>query len=391
MRNRQGSARDSHRPSASPADRRAPGSRASAPRSGGAPAPGVARPDSTGLPPRRLGALAARAGEICGLAGLLLGLAPAAAGSADGPLDEVGAVQSFMHEVETRHGMDGAWLKEIFRDARRQQSILDAFARPAEAKPWHAYRGIFITSERIRGGAAFAREHRPVLERVRARYGVPPEIVAAIIGVETFYGRYTGRFRVIDALSTLAFFAPRRAEFFRRELEEYLLFLREEGRSTADVKGSYAGAIGIPQFIPSSYRAYAVDFDGDGRRDLSGSVEDAVGSVGSYLSRHGWRAGEPVAIRVTPLDPERADPLAGELRPELAWRDLEAAGVRTGDGAPSPAADTPVALVRLDGAEGPEYWAGFRNFYVITRYNRSALYAMAVHQLAVAIRGEENR
>ena len=391
MRNRRGSARGSHRPVASAAGPRTPGGRASACRRGRVPDPDGAPPGRLGPLPRRRGSLAARVGEICGLAGVLLGIAPAAAAAAEGPLDEVAAVRSFMLEVESRHGMDGAWLQEVFRDARRQQSILDAFARPAEAKPWHAYREIFITAERIRGGAEFARKHRPVLERVRARYGVPPEIVAAIIGVETFYGRYTGRYRVIDALSTLAFFAPRRGEFFRRELEEYLLFLREEDRSTADVKGSYAGAIGIPQFIPSSYRAYAVDFDGDGRRDLSGSVEDAVGSVGSYLSRHGWRAGEPVAIRVTPLEPERADPLAGELRPELAWRELAAAGVRPGDGAPSPAPDTAVALVRLDGAEGPQYWAGFRNFYVITRYNRSALYAMAVHQLAVEIGRGENR
>ena len=319
------------------------------------------------------------------LAGLLCGLAPAA-WSSDGPLDEVAAVRSFMHEVQDRHGMDGVWLRDVFRGARRQQSILDAFARPAEAKPWHAYREIFVTRKRIRGGAAFVAEHRAVLERVRERYGVPPEIVAAIIGVETFYGRYTGRFRVIDALSTLAFFSPRRGKFFRRELEEFLLFLREEDRGAADLKGSYAGAIGIPQFIPSSYRAYAVDFDGDGRRDLAGSVVDAVGSVGSYLDRHGWREGEPVAMAVTALDPARADPLAGELRPELAWRDLEGAQVRARDGAAPPDPGTPVALVRLDGADGPEYWAGFRNFYVITRYNRSALYAMAVHQLAVEIR-----
>ena len=339
---------------------------------------------------RRRGALVTRIGEICGLAALLCGLAPAA-WSADGPLDEVEAVRSFMHEVESRHALDGAWLEEIFRGARRQQSILDAFARPAEAKPWHAYRKIFVTPERVRGGAKFVAEHRPLLERVRERFGVPPEIVAAIIGVETFYGRYTGRYRVIDALSTLAFFSPRRGKFFRRELEEYLLFLREENRSAADLKGSYAGAIGIPQFIPSSYRAYAVDFDGDGRRDLSGSVEDAAGSVGAYLSRHGWRAGEPVAVPLTVGEPARADPLAGELRPELAWSELEAVGVRAGDGAPSPAPETPVALVRLDGAEGPEYWAGFRNFYVITRYNRSALYAMAVHQLAVEIGRRENR
>lgn len=321
------------------------------------------------------------------LAGLLLGFAPiSGAGAAEGPLDEVDAVRSFMQEVESRHGLDGAWLREVFRGARRQQSILDAFSRPAEAKPWHDYRKIFVTRARVRGGAAFAREHRAALERVKTRFGVPPEVVAAIIGVETFYGRYTGRYRVVDALSTLAFFSPRRGEFFRRELEEYLLFLREEGRSAADLKGSYAGAIGIPQFIPSSYRAYAVDFDGDGRRDLAGSVDDAVGSVGSYLARHGWRVGEPVAVALTARDPERADALPGELLPELAWRDLAEAGLEAREeGAPPPGPDTPVALVRLDGADGPEYWAGFRNFYVITRYNRSALYAMAVHQLAAAI------
>ncbi len=323
------------------------------------------------------------------LAGLLLGFVPAA-GLADGPLAEVAEVRSFMDEVESRHGLDGAWLREIFRDARRRQSVLDAFSRPAEAKPWHAYREIFVTRARVRGGAAFAREHRQVLERVRARFGVPPEVVAAIIGVETFYGRYTGGYRVIDALSTLAFFSPRRGAFFRRELEEYLLFLGEENRGAADLMGSYAGAIGIPQFIPSSYRAYAVDFDGDGRRDLAGSVDDAVGSVGSYLARHGWREGEPRAVEMTARDPGRADALTGELRPVLAWRDLAAAGLEARDGRPPPDPDTPVALVRLDGAEGPEYWAGLRNFYVITRYNRSALYAMAVHQLAVAIaRGGE--
>ena len=321
------------------------------------------------------------------LAGLLLGFAPAA-GSADGPLDEADAVRSFMREVESRHGLDGAWLREVFHGARRQQSVLDAFSRPAEAKPWHDYREIFITRDRVRGGAAFAREHRPALERAQARFGVPPEVVAAIIGVETFYGRYTGRYRVIDALSTLAFFSPRRSAFFRGELEEYLLFLREENRGAADLMGSYAGAIGIPQFIPSSYRAYAVDFDGDGRRDLAGSVEDAVGSVGAYLARHDWRAGEPVALALAAAERARADALAGELRPLLAWRDLAEAGLEARDGASPPGPDTPVALVRLDGTEGPEYWAGFRNFYVITRYNRSALYAMAVHQLAVAIGSE---
>ena len=319
------------------------------------------------------------------IAGLLCGFAPAA-WSADGPLDEVPEVRSFMRDVESRHGLDRAWLRGIFRDARRQQSILDAFSRPAEAKPWHAYREIFITGARIRGGVEFSREHRAVLDRVTSRFGVPPEIVAAIIGVETFYGRYTGRYRVIDALSTLAFFAPRRNSFFRRELEEYLLMLSEENRRSADLMGSYAGAIGVPQFIPSSYRAYAVDFDGDGRRDLAGSVDDAMGSVGSYLHQHGWRVGEAVAMPLAATDPGRADALVDALEPRRRWQDLEEAGLRPAKDEAAPDPDTPVALVRLDGAAGPEYWAGFRNFYVITRYNRSALYAMAVHQLAVEIR-----
>ena len=319
------------------------------------------------------------------IAGLLCGFAPAA-WSADGPLDEVPAVRTFMRDVESRHGFDRDWLRSIFRDARRRQSILDAFSRPAEAKPWHAYREIFVTPARIRQGMEFAREHRAVLDRVASRFGVPPEIVAAIIGVETFYGRYTGSYRVIDALSTLAFFAPRRNSFFRRELEEYLLMLSEENRASADLMGSYAGAIGVPQFIPSSYRAYAVDFDGDGRRDLAGSVEDAMGSVGSYLHLHGWEAGETVAIPLAAADPRRADELAGELEPKRRWPELEEVGLRPAQGRRAPDPDTPLTLVRLDGAGGPEYWAGFRNFYVITRYNRSALYAMAVHQLAVEIR-----
>lgn len=319
------------------------------------------------------------------LAGLLLGFA-GAAWSDDGALDGLPQVRAFMDEVESRHGLDRAWLEAVFHDARRKQSILDAFSRPTEAKPWRAYRRIFLTGARIGGGAVFVREHAALLERVRKRFGVPPELVAAIIGVETSYGRFTGRFRVIDALSTLAFFSPRRGAFFRGELEEYLLMLREEGRDAADVLGSYAGAMGVPQFIPSSYRAYAVDFDGDGRRDLTGSVADAAGSVGSYLARHGWRPGEPVARRLAASDPGRADALAGDVRPRLAWRDLEEAGLRPWPGTEAPSPDSRVALIRLDGFAGAEYWAGFRNFYVITRYNRSALYAMAVHQLASEIR-----
>lgn len=313
----------------------------------------------------------------CGLAGAAWGV--------DGPLHEAPAVRSFMAEVEARHGFDGAWLEEVFRGARRRQSILDAFGRPAEAKPWRAYRPLFVTGRQVRRGVEFARAEAAALERARVRYGVPPEIVAAIIGVESSYGRSTGRHRVIDALATLAFFAPRRSEFFRGELEQYLVLLREEGLAPDTLRGSYAGAIGIPQFISSSYRNYAIDFDGDGRRDLSGSVADAIGSVANYLARFGWRPGEPIAMPVLVSGAHGADALVGGLEPERTWRELEEAGLRPQGGAAAPAPDTPVSLYRLDGAAGPEYWAGFRNFYVITRYNRSSLYAMAVYQLADAI------
>ena len=319
------------------------------------------------------------------LAGGLLAVT-GTAWAAGGPLHDEPEVRTFLAEVESRHGLDPEWLRATLREAKRLQPVLDAFSRPAEAKPWHAYREIFVTKERIRGGAAFIRDHREVLERARSRFGVPPEIVAAIVGIETFYGRYTGRYRVIDSLATLAFFAPRRREFFRGELEEYLLMLDEEDWRSVDQVGSYAGAIGVAQFIPSSYRAYAVDFDGDARRDLSGSVDDAIGSIGAYLARHGWRAGERVAIRVAASGAERADALAGEIRPQIPWRELEGAGLRVGDGGAAPDPETRLALIRLDGDAGPEYWAGFDNFYVITRYNRSKLYAMAVHQLAVEIR-----
>lgn len=317
---------------------------------------------------------------------LSFGFAGAAWG-VDGPLHEAPAVRSFMAEVEARHGFEAAWLEEVFRGARRRQRILDDFGRPTEAKPWREYRPLFVGGRQILGGTAFARERAGTLERARARYGVPPEIVAAIIGIESRYGRSTGRHRVIDALATLAFFAPRRSAFFRGELEQYLVLLREEGLAPDALRGSYAGAFGIPQFISSSFRNYAIDFDGDGRRDLSGSMADAIGSVANYLARHGWRPGEPIAMPLLAADADGADALVGGLEPERTWSELEEAGLRPKDGAAAPAPDTPVALYRLDGRAGPEYWAGFRNFYVITRYNRSSLYAMAVYQLADAIRG----
>ncbi len=279
-------------------------------------------------------------------------------------------------------------------EARYQQRIIDAINRPYEAKPWKAYQPIFVTPERIRGGVAFWRDNAALLARAQAAYGVPPEIIVAIIGVETNYGGNLGSHRVIDALSTLGFSYPKRADFFRAELEEFLLLTRDEQVDARTAKGSYAGAVGKPQFIPSSYRAYAVDFDDDGRRDLWASNADVVGSVGNYLAQHGWRRGQPVAAEAELAQGRPIGIAIAKKRPavpETTLTQLAAAGVVTlpGDGARSGPAvvldgiddDTRAALIELDGRES-EYWLGFDNFYAITRYNHSNLYAMAVYQLS---------
>ena len=294
--------------------------------------------------------------------------------------------QRFAADMVRKHGFAKADVSAIMGQARYRQEIIDAIRRPYEAKPWYKYRPIFLTEKRIRGGVEFWRKNRALLERAQKVYGVSPQIVTAIIGVETNYGGNLGKHRVIDALSTLGFSYPKRAKFFRKELEQFLLLTREESVDASGVTGSYAGAVGMPQFIPSSYRAYAVDFDGDGRRDLWASTADAIGSVGSYFQRHGWRAGEPVAFAAkVPGAVPKGVPVAGKKpkKPGTNWSRLLAAGV-TADERLSPS--TRVTLVRLD-APGPEYWLGLKNFYVITRYNHSNLYAMAVYQLSREIQG----
>jgi membrane-bound lytic murein transglycosylase B len=284
-----------------------------------------------------------------------------------------------------RHGLDADALRELLGGARYRQEIIDAIRRPWEAKPWFRYRSIFLTEARVSAGARFMGANRALLERAAARYGVPPEIISAIVGIETNYGANLGRHRVMDALTTLGFSYPRRASFFRGELEELLLLAREEGLDPSGMLGSYAGAVGMPQFIPSSYRAYAVDFDEDGRRDLWGSRADAIGSVGNYLARHGWRAGEPVAFRVEAPEPlPEGIAVAGRRpeRPRSPVSRLRASGFEVPGGV-DPAAR--VSLIRLE-APGDEFWLGMENFYVITRYNHSNLYAMAVYQLSREIR-----
>ena len=303
---------------------------------------------------------------------------------ADG-FDPQSEIAPFVEEMRIAHHIDAEMADALLRQAVVLPGVVDAISRPAEAKPWRDYRPIFLTEKRVAGGVGFWRTHRTTLERAEQSFGVPAEVVTAIIGVETFYGARAGRLRVLDSLATLAFRYPRRAEFFRRELAHFLLLVDEEHLDALAIKGSYAGAMGIPQFISSSYRSYAVDFDGDDRRDLIGNPTDAIGSVASYLARHGWRAGEPVAA-VAAVSGDRIDALleAG-LKPHTPISEMESSGVSVQGAIP---ADLPGALIELHGADGTEHWVGTRNFYAITRYNHSKLYAMAVHQLAVRIREE---
>ncbi len=290
--------------------------------------------------------------------------------------------EAFIEKAVAEHGLDPDELRAVLAEARYQQSIIDAMTRPAEARPWYQYRPIFLTETRIASGVEFWRANRELLEEVSERFGVPVEFIVAIVGVETNYGVNTGSFRVIDALATLGFYYPRRAAFFSSELAHFLRLAHEENLPVREVRGSYAGAMGIGQFIPSSYRAYSVDFDGSGRRDLWRSLPDALGSVANYLAEHRWDPDGQVVLPVADV-PEgfefEFNPRLDTTLGELARQGIEFER----DGLP---ADTPVMLVELETENGHEYWIGLNNFYVITRYNRSPLYAMAVNQLAEAIR-----
>lgn len=322
-----------------------------------------------------------------------LSAAPAAgldAGSVPAAYDAERAV--FAAEMVSRHGFDPSALDALLAQARYRQAIVDAMERPSESMSWHRYRKIFLTPERIAGGLAFWRAHADDLDRAQAVYGVSPQTIVAIVGVETSYGERLGDYRALDALSTLGFAYPKRAAFFRGELESLLLLEREDGLDLALAKGSYAGALGKPQFIPSSYRRFAVDFDGDGRRDLWGSNADTIGSVANYLRAHGWRDGEPVAVQATLKTQASGGILAGvpvaeksPIAPNTTAGQLRLAGVEWPEPMPTPLdASAPATLIRLDG-ERDEYWVGLANFFAVTRYNRSNLYAMAVHQLSQEI------
>jgi len=313
------------------------------------------------------------------------------------PLEQARA--QFVRDTAQQYGIDPAHIESVLAKAQIKDAIVAAMSRPAEGKPWRDYRPIFITQARIDGGKAFLAEHRAQLERVQAQTGVPAEIIVAIVGVETSFGKNTGKYNVVDALYTLAFAYPRsgdpakldrenrREAFFRGELGQLFALGKEEGIDIATLTGSYAGAMGWGQFMPSSYREFAVDGDNDGKRNLFTDLDDVFASVANYfVKKGGWVRGGPVVARAN-RDGNAQDFAPESMDPVYSLTDLAARGYRP----LTPVAPTETAtLLNLDGVNGPEYWLGFRNFYAITRYNISKHYGMAVYQLAEAIAGREN-
>lgn len=296
------------------------------------------------------------------------------------------AVEPFVEEMRLEYGFEPGHVRSLLAEAEHKDAIIQAISRPAErVRPWHEYRKIFITDKRIADGVAFWNEHADILEKAEEVYGVEPEVILAIIGVETAYGANKGSWRVIDALATLGFDYEPRADFFRRQLKSFLVLSREQQVDPLSLTGSYAGAMGYPQFIPSSYQAYAVDFDEDGLRDIWNNPADAIGSAANYFAEHKWRHGETVAVQATVSGEDYARGFTldqgleakisvGELR-KLGWepqQELED--------------DLQVMAFEFDAGEHKEYWLGLNNLHVITRYNRSVMYAMVVHQLADLIR-----
>lgn len=293
--------------------------------------------------------------------------------------------EAFITELAQNHNIEAERIRNLLSQAQRNEQVLEAIQRPWEARPWHRYHGIFLTERRIEQGVEFWREHAQILERAEQEYGVPAQMIVAIIGVETFYGQYMGNYRVLDALYSLGFYYPPRQRFFRSELAEFISLADNEGLDATGVKGSYAGAMGFGQFISSSYRAYAVDFDGDGVRDLLGNTTDAIGSVANYFARHRWQQGQPVAIPAWPNRVEDMESLISGRGQTLTHTvgSLKEAGVDFITQMPE---DTPARLFKFEEQEGASYWVGLPNFYTITRYNHSPLYAMAVYMLSEEIR-----
>lgn len=298
-------------------------------------------------------------------------------------------VQAFIDDMEARHGFDQESLVTLFEKTRQVRTILKAIAPPADPRirSWRAYRQRFIEPRRIAAGLAFWHRHAATLAKAEALTGVPAEIIVSIIGIETIYGKHLGRFDTFAALTTLAFDYPPRADLFRGELEALLLLARDEGRSPDSYRSSYAGAIGLPQFLPSSIRRFAVDFDGDGVIDLIDSADDAIGSVANFLKEHGWEPGGAIALKVSASGTAPDALIAEGILPQRLPKEMLPFGIAL----PPDTPDSPAALIDLVTPDAPtEYWLGYPNFYVITRYNRSSFYAMAVQQFAQVLKERRN-
>ena len=294
-------------------------------------------------------------------------------------------VEKFITQMVQQHRFDENFLRKLFSQMKGNDGVVKAINAPATSKPWYEFRNIFVTPTRTAGGVAFWNDNAEQLKRARDIYGVPEEIIVAIIGVESIYGKRTGSFKVIESLYTLAFEMPERATYFRSEMEQFLLLTRENSLDPLSVKGSFAGAIGMPQFMPTSYRRFAVDFDSDGKVDLWDSVPDIIGSVANYLHTFGWIGGQAVVVPARLSGTEFQDIVEKGYKPHLTLAQMLPKGVEPTE---TLSADLVAGLFSLEAEQGPEYWLALNNFYVITRYNRSKNYAMAVQQLAQAIARE---
>lgn len=298
-------------------------------------------------------------------------------------VEETELFNQFIGNMVEKHQFDETALKQLFHSVDIKQNIIKTMNRPAEGVlPWHKYRKIFMTKTHINGGLKFWQDNAETLATVAAKYGVPEQIIIAIIGVETRYGGHTGNHRIIDALSTLGFSYPKRSKFFLSELENFLILCREESIDPLEPTGSYAGAMGIPQFMPSSYRAYAADFEGDKKRDIWNNSADAIASVANYFMAHHWQKGEAITYPVKADGEEYQKALTKGLKPDLTWSELQQMSV-TSKAELKP--DEGVKLLAYQQENGDDLWVGLHNFYVITRYNHSPMYAMAVYQLSNAI------
>ena len=303
-------------------------------------------------------------------------------GLAHAEIKPVAAVDAFISKMAKQHGFQAKELKTLFQSVEKKDGIIKAMTRPAEGMPWHKYRKIFMRESRIQGGVTFWQDNAATLQAVEAKYGVPPEIIVAIIGVETLYGERTGGYRVIDALSTLGFSYPKRSQFFLSELEHFLILCREEKVNPLEPMGSYAGAMGMPQFMPSSYRHYAADFEGDGKRDIWKNPADTIASVANYFKEHHWQAGKAIAYPVKAEGNQYKKALTKGLKPDTTAKELSKLNLSL----PALEAKEPLKLLSFEQESSHDLWIGLTNFYVITRYNHSGLYALAVFQLSEAIK-----